>query len=214
MEYDYIECGDCLGLMKGIPDKSIDLIVTDPPYGKKADKGTNGFGISKNRRYQGGWDNQRPDKQMFDEMFRISKNLIIFGANYFCDMLPFSNHWIFWDKKGDISFKNPFADGELIYTTFTSPIKRVVFKQQGFITDSKDKRYHPTQKPSELIQMLIEQYSNEGDIILDPFLGSGTTAVACVNTNRHYIGFELDPQYYDIACKRLDEVEAVANGSV
>ena len=214
MEYDYIECGDCLELMRDIPDKSIDLIVTDPPYGKKADKGTNGFGTSKNRRYQGGWDNQRPDKQVFDEMFRISKNLIIFGANYFCDMLPFSNHWIFWDKKGDISFKNPFADGELIYTTFTSPIKRVVFKQQGFITDSKDKRYHPTQKPSELIQMLIEQYSNEGDIILDPFLGSGTTAVACVNTNRHYIGFELDPQYYDIACKRLDKVEGVLNGIV
>ena len=207
MEYDYIECGDCLELMKDIPDKSVDLIVTDPPYGKKADKGTNGFGTSKNRRYQGGWDNQRPDKQVFDEMFRISKNLIIFGANYFCDMLPFSNHWIFWDKKGDISFKNPFADGELIYTTFTSPIKRIVFKQQGFITDSKDKRYHPTQKPSELIQMLIEQYSNEGDLVLDPFLGSGTTAVACVNTNRHYIGFELDPQYYNIACKRLDEVE-------
>ena len=214
MEYDYIECGDCLELMKEIPDNSIDLIVTDPPYGKKADKGTNGFGNSKNRRYQGGWDNQRPDKQAFDEMFRISKNLIIFGANYFCDMLPFSNHWIFWDKKGDISFKNPFADGELIYTTFTSPIKKVVFKQQGFITDSKDKRYHPTQKPSELIQMLIEQYSKEGDIVLDPFLGSGTTAVACVNTNRHYIGFELDPQYYDIACKRLDEVEGVANGTV
>ena len=214
MEYDYIECGDCLELMRDIPDKSIDLIVTDPPYGKKADKGTNGFGISKNRRYQGGWDNQRPDKQVFDEMFRISKNLIIFGANYFCDMLPFSNHWIFWDKKGDISFKNPFADGELIYTTFTSPIKRVVFKQQGFITDSKDKRYHPTQKPSELIQMLIEQYSKEGDIVLDPFLGSGTTAVACVNTNRHYIGFELDPQYYNIACKRLDEVEGVLNGTI
>ena len=214
MEYDYIECGDCLELMKDIPDKSIDLIVTDPPYGKKADKGTNGFGTSKNRRYQGGWDNQRPDKQVFAEMFRISKNLIIFGANYFCDMLPFSNHWIFWDKKGDISFKNPFADGELIYTTFTSPIKRVVFKQQGFITDSKDKRYHPTQKPSELIQMLIEQYSKEGDIVLDPFLGSGTTAVACVNTNRHYIGFELDPQYYDIACKRLDEVEGVLNGLI
>ena len=214
MEYDYIECGDCLELMKEIPDKSIDLIVTDPPYGKKADKGTNGFGTSKNRRYQGGWDNQRPDKQVFDEMFRISKNLIIFGANYFCDMLPFSNHWIFWDKKGDISFKNPFADGELIYTTFTSPIKKVVFKQQGFITDSKDKRYHPTQKPSELIQMLIEQYSKEGDIVLDPFLGSGTTAVACVNTNRHYIGFEKEPKYYDIACKRLDEAEGVKNGTV
>ena len=214
MEYDYIECGDCLELMKSIPDKSIDLIITDPPYGKKADKGTNGFGSSKNRRYQGGWDNSRPDKKVFEEMFRIGKNLIIFGANYFCDMLPFSNHWIFWDKKGDISFKNPFADGEFIYTTFRKPIKKIVFKQQGFITDSKDKRYHPTQKPSELIQMIIEQYSNEGDIILDPFLGSGTTAVACVNTNRHYIGFELDQQYYDIACERLDEAEGVKNGTI
>ena len=207
MEYDYIECGDCLELMKGIPDGSVDLVLTDPPYGKKADKGTNGFGSAKNRRYGGGWDSKRPSKEVFDEMLRIGKNVIIFGGNYFADILPPSNHWIFWDNEGDIAFQNPFADGELIYTTFKKPIKRIVFKQQGFITDSKDKRYHPTQKPSELVEMLIKEYSKEGDLVLDPFLGSGTTAVACVNTNRHYIGFELDTQYYDIACKRLDEVE-------
>lgn len=207
MEYDYIEQGDCLELMKDIPDKSIDLIITDPPYGKKADKGTNGFGSAKNRRYQGGWDSKIPDKAVFDEMFRIAHNVIIFGGNYFAHLLPPSKCWVFWDKKGDIAFQNPFADGELIYTTFTKPVKRIVFKQQGFITDSKDKRYHPTQKPSELVQLIIEQYSNPGDIILDPFLDSGTTAVAAVNTNRHYIGFELDPTYYDIACKRLDEAE-------
>lgn len=82
-----------------------------------------------------------------------------------------------------------------------------MFKQQGFITDSKDVRQHPTQKPSELVQILIEQYSNEGDIILDPFLGSGTTAVASVRTNRHYIGYEIDDHYFDVCCDRLDEAE-------
>lgn len=112
--------------MKQLPDKSIDLIVTDPPYGKKADKGTNGFGQAKNRRYAGGWDSKRPDKEVFDEMRRISKNMIIFGANYFADMLPVSNCWIFWDKKGEVKFQNPFADGELIYTTFKKPVKRIV----------------------------------------------------------------------------------------
>lgn len=215
MEYDYIEQGDCLELMKEIPDKSIDLIITDPPYGKKADKGTNGFGSAKNRKYKGGWDSKIPEKAVFDEMFRVAKNAIIFGGNYFTQYLPPSNCWIFWDKKGDVAFQNPFADGELIYTTFTKPVKKIVFHQQGFITDSKDKRYHPTQKPSELVQMLIEQFSNEGDTILDPFLGSGTTAVAAVNTNRHYIGFELDPGYFNVACKRLDAAEnAILNGKV
>ena len=196
---------DCLELMKQIPSKSIDLIITDPPYGKKADKGTNGFGSAKNRRYVGGWDNSRPSKEVFDEMFRISKNVICFGGNYFSDMLPPSNHWIFWDKKGDIAFQNPFADGELIYTTFKKPIKRVVFKQQGFITDSKDKRYHPTQKPSELIQLLVELYSTPDALICDPFMGSGTTGVACMNTGRKFIGMELDKGYFEIAEKRIEE---------
>ena len=163
--------GDCLELLKQMPKNSVDLILTDPPYGKKADKGTNGFGSAKNRRYKGGWDSQRPTKEVFDEMLRVGKNVIIFGGNYFCDILPPSNHWIFWDKKGDIAFQNPFADGEFIYTTFKKPIKRIVFKQQGFITDSKDKRYHPTQKPSELVERLIKEYSAEGDAILYCFMG-------------------------------------------
>ena len=126
-------------------------------------------------------------------------------------MLPPSNHWIFWDKKGDIAFQNPFADGELIYTTFKNPIKRIVFKQQGFITDSKDKRYHPTQKPSELVEMLIKEYSKEGDTILDCFMGSGSTGVACVSTNRNFIGIELDKDYFAIAKKRIEENEQASN---
>lgn len=196
--------GDCLELMKNIPDKSVDLVLTDPPYGKKADKGTHGFGSAKNRRYGGGWDNKRQGKEYFNEIMRVSKNAIIFGGNYFCDMLPPSTHWIFWDKKGDIQFHNPFADGELIYTTFRKPVKRIVFIQQGFINDSKDKRYHPTQKPSELVQILLEKYTLDGDTILDPFMGSGSTGVACVNTGRNFIGIELNENYYNIAKQRIE----------
>ena len=207
MELDTIFNQDCLVGLKALPDKSIDLILTDPPYGKKADKGTNGFGAAKNRRYTGGWDGMIPPPELFKEMFRVARNLIIFGGNYFGHLLPPSNCWIFWDKKGDVAFQNPFADGELIYTTFKKPVKRIVFKQQGFITDSKDKRYHPTQKPTELVQMLIEQFSEPGQLICDPFLGSGTTAVAAVKADRHYIGWEIDPGYFQICCDRLDEVE-------
>ena len=197
---------DCLEYLQTLSDKSIDLIITDPPYGKKADKGTNGFGASKNRRYTGSWDHARPDRKVFDEMFRVAKNAIIFGANYFADMLPPSNCWIFWDKKGDISFKNPFVDGELIYTTFTKPVKKIVFRQQGFITDSKDTRYHPTQKPSELMQILVEAYSSEGDVILDCFMGSGSTGVACVKSGRKFIGVEIDEGHFNVASKRINDL--------
>ena len=210
MRKDYIAQGDCLDLMRQLPDKSVDLIVTDPPYGKKADKGTNGFGSSKNRRYRGGWDTKIPPKEVFDEMFRVAKNLVIFGGNYFCHQLPPSNCWIFWDKKGDIAFQNPFADGELIYTTFKKPVKKVVFRQQGFITDSKDERYHPTQKPSELVQKLIEMFSEEGDTILDPFIGSGTTAISAIRSGRHFIGFELDPDFCQVAEKRIEHEKLIS----
>ena len=197
--------GDCLEYLKALKDNEIDVLITDPPYGKKADKGTNGFGCSKNRRYNDNWDSKIPSMDIFNEMLRVSKKVIIFGGNYFAHMLPPSKCWIFWDKKGDIAFKNPFADGELIYTNFTKPVKKIVFKQQGFITDSKDKRVHPTQKPSELMQILIENYTNENDIILDCFMGSGSTGVACANTNRKFIGIELDEKYFNIAKQRIED---------
>ena len=197
--------GDCLELMKNIPDGSVDLVLTDPPYGIKADKGSAGFGVAKGRKYKGNWDSKIPPKEVFDEMFRIGKNVIIFGGNYFAHYLPPSKHWIVWDKKGDIAFQNPFADCELIYTSFNKVVKKIVFKQQGFITDSKDKRCHPTQKPTELVEMLIKEYSKEGNTILDCFMGSGTTGVACVNTNRNFIGIELDEGYFNIAKKRIEE---------
>ena len=116
--------GDCLEYLKTLKDNEIDIIITDPPYGKKADKGTNGFGCSKNRRYNDNWDSKIPSKEVFDEILRVSKKVIMFGGNYFAHLLPPSKCWIFWDKKGDVAFKNPFADGELIYTNFTKPVKK------------------------------------------------------------------------------------------
>lgn len=208
----YLFQGDCLEFLKDLPDGSMNMVLTDPPYGKKADKGTNGFGVSKNRKYTGGWDRNTPAKEVFDKLRSISKNMMVFGGNYFANMLPPSNCWIFWDKKGDIAFQNPFADGELIYTTFKKPVKKIVFRQQGFITDSKDKRYHPTQKPTELLEILITTYTKQGDTILDPFMGSGSTGVACVNTGRNFIGMELDPNYFEIAKQRIEEAQKNLSG--
>lgn len=200
-----LQQGDCLKIMKNMPDKSVDLIVTDPPYGIGRDKGSYGFGIAQGKKYKGNWDKKIPSKQHFDEMLRISKNCIIFGGNYFAHFLPPSKHWIFWDKKGNIKFKNPFADGELIYTTFDKVTKKITFLQQGFISDSKDIRVHPTQKPTELLQQIINTYSRPYDVILDCFMGSGSTGVACVNTNRNFIGMELDEHYFEVAKNRIDE---------
>lgn len=204
---DKLILGDCLDELRKLPDKSIDLILTDPPYGKKASKGTNGFGRAKNRRYADTWDNQIPAPEVFAEILRVGKSAIIFGGNYFSHLLPPSNCWLVWDKKGDIKFTNPFADCELLYTTFNKPVRKYVFKQQGFVTESKDKRYHPTQKPTELVARLIEDWSDAGGVILDPFLGSGTTAIAAKILGRHYIGIEREPKYLEIAKKRLAQVQ-------
>jgi DNA modification methylase len=134
----------------------------------------------------------------FNEILRVSKNAIIFGGNFFADLLPLGKHWIVWDKKGDVKFKNPYSDCELLWTNFKkNTVKKYVFKQQGFITDSKDKRVHPTQKPSELIELLLKDYG--GDTILDPFMGSGTVGVACKRLKRNFLGIELDPKYFELA---------------
>ena len=201
-----IACGDCLDILKQIPDKSIDLVLTDPPYGISADKGIGGFGSSKtDKHYNDNWD-KVPNKIYFDEMLRVGKRVIIFGGNYFTDKLPVNGHWICWDKKGNVAFKNPYSDCELAYTNIPKKVvKKYTLIQQGFITDSKDKRVHPTQKPTELFKMILKDYSKKDDIILDPFIGSGTTAVACKDLGRKCIGIEISEEYVKIAIKRLSQ---------
>lgn len=198
--------GDCLEVMKGLPDKSVDIIITDPPYGKMWTRGVNGIGVlkDKNEADKTLWDT-KPTKEYFDEMLRVSKNQIIFGGNYFTDYLYPSNCWIVWDKLGDLKLGEqiPFADCELAWTSFNTVVKKFTLRQQGFIKDTKDIRQHPTQKPTELMKWIIDKYTKPTDIILDPYMGSGSTLVASKELNRNYIGIEISPEYCKIAEDRL-----------
>lgn len=197
--------------LKKMPDKCFDLVLTDPPYGIKADKGVGGFGAlsEKARHYDdAGWDNKTPNIEIFNELLRVGKKVIIFGGNYFTDKLPVNSHWIVWDKVGQYNFQNPFSDCELAWTNIKKQsVRKYVFIQQGFINDDKKEiRLHPTQKPLKLIKQILNDYSKEDEIVLDCFLGSGTTAMACKELNRRYIGFEINKTYYDIALNRLNGI--------
>lgn len=194
---------DCLDILRQLPDKCIDLVLTDPPYGINADKGTNGFGTASNRRYSGGWDNTTPRVKVFEQMQRVADKLIVWGGNYFTDKLPVSKCWIVWDKKGNMDFQNPFSDIELAWTNFTGVSKKYTCIQQGFVCDDKSERVHPTQKPLPLFEWCLEKYSKPGDLVLDCFSGSGTTAVACHNLTRRFICIEKDPDYYAASVERL-----------
>ena len=202
--------GDCLEVMKSIPDKSIDAVITDPPYGIGEDGGLKaryrrGDGRTKGviKHEYKGWDKSRPDKEVFDNLFRLSKLVIIFGGNYFADMLPPSSGWIYWDK----NIGGDFSDGELIYTNQNRALRDYSIHPFSGLRGGKD-REHPTQKPVALMAWIINQRTQPGDTILDPFMGSGTTGVACVQTGRNFIGIEIDPTYYAIAERRIAEAQA------
>lgn len=199
--------GDCLKVMKTFKDNQFDLVLTDPPYGKKASKGTNGLGVAKNRTYTGNWDNSPPSQEYFDEIRRVSQHQIIFGGNYFTDKLPPSNCWIVWDKVGNIKFNNPFAQAELAWTSFNKTVKKYTVVAQGFVRDSKDEVKHPTQKPTELLKQIMSDFVQDGWTILDPFAGSGTTLRACKDLGLDCTGIEIDPGYVKIAQGRLKDKE-------
>ena len=208
-----IHCGDCLPFMRELPDKCIDLCLCDPPYGIKRDKGFEGFGgfggfgkpIAR-RQYADTWDSKIPEKTIFQEIMRLSKNQMFFGGNFFAHILPPSTHWIFWDKCQTMP---TFGDGELIWTSFPKKsIKKYIFEFNGLLSASEDRREHPTQKPTELIGWLLRDYSEPTDIIFDPYLGSGTTAVACEKLGRRWIGCEISPEYVKIAQARVDAERA------
>lgn len=206
---------DALEYMKALPDKIIDLIVTDPPYGlnivkngKVGGAGKNFIGKLVNARDYGrhDWDKAIPSQEVFDEMRRVSKNQIIFGGNYFCNHLPQGTKWLVWDKKAT----GRFSVCELIWTSFKGRIEKFEWEWNGFIQGNgkggrqRVKRIHPSQKPVELLEWIIRRFSDEGDTILDPFLGSGTTCVAAKNVGgRICIGIEKDKQYAKSAYKRI-----------
>jgi DNA modification methylase len=203
-----LRLGDCLEIMKDMPDKSVDLVLTDPPYGVGRDKGFEGFGgfgkpIARKRFEQDDWDDKRPEKEYFDEILRIGKLIMIFGGNFFADILPQGTHWIFWDK---LNTMPTFGDGELIWTNSTrKSVKKFVREYNGLI-GKEEIRHHPTQKPVNLVRELIRAYCDDGTVF-DPFMGSGTTGVACKELGRNFIGIEIDEKYFEIAKKRINNTQ-------
>ena len=198
--------GDCREILPLLP--KVDLVLTDPPYGKQWARGVNAIGVVKytNEKLENvAWDKERPAKDLFTQFIEISTNQIIFGGNYFTDYLYPSNCWIIWDKLGD--FKRgeqiPFGDVELAWTSFKRTCKKYTLRVQGFVNDSQDIRVHPTQKPTEVMQMILQDFSGATDLILDPFMGSGTTLRAAKNLGRKAIGIEIEEKYCEIAAKRM-----------
>jgi site-specific DNA-methyltransferase (adenine-specific) len=212
-----VGCGDCLDVMKKFPDKSVDWIITDPPYEEKI--GKQGFTNSKTPMDHGGlakrtlyrthdlsWDNFTPTKEYFDEMIRISKNQIIFGGNFFTQFLPPSRCWIVWDKKVLEKYSNDYADCELVWTSLNKPIRIVRFIWHGMIQQDmkhKEKRLHPTQKPVGMLVELITKMKITNQLIFDPFIGVGSVALASIKTGNRFIGIDISEDYCNIARQRI-----------
>lgn len=198
-----IICGDALEVMRGMPDKCVDLVLTDPPYGigESNEKNATRGHLAYPRDYgHYEWNKSILSIEYLDEIRRVSKNQIVFGGNYY--PLPPSSCWIVWDKDNS----GDFADCELAWTSFKTAVRKFKWRWNGMLQQNmrdKEIRIHPTQKPVPLFRWILSKYSKDGQIILDPFLGSGTTAVAAVQLNRQYIGIEINPEYCEMARARI-----------
>ena len=199
---------DCMQGMKEFPDKYFDLAIVDPPYGigENGDKNHTRSKLAKAKNYKAfsGNDIEPPDKEYFDELFRVSKNQIIWGANHFIHLISYdSSCWIVWDKDNT----GDFADCELAWTSFNTAVRKFKYRWNGMLQENmknKETRIHPTQKPIALYEWLLSRYAKDGDIILDTHVGSASSLIACYNTNHKFVGFELDKYYYELSKKRLD----------
>jgi len=191
-----LNLGDCLEAMKAMPDNAYDLAIVDPPYGIGMD-GKNNWSGSKHKIKD--WDSAAPSVEYFDELIRISKNQIVWGANHFISRIPFdSKCWLVWDKKND-GFS--FADGEMAWTSFDTAVRFFRYHRG----QQTDKRIHPTQKPVKLYEWLLDNYAKEGDRILDTHLGSGSIAIACHNRGFSLDAWEIDAEYHTAAVKRYEQ---------
>ena len=185
---------DCMELMARYPDKFFDLAIVDPPYGLDAENGTGRYSkavVPKNKK----WD-KRPGKDYFNELFRVAKQQIIFGGNYFD--LPTRRGWICWYKSDEMKGRC-FSEFELAWTSFNIPARH--FTQKPFIR--KGERIHPTQKPVALYKWLLSKYAKPGQKILDTHLGSGSCAIACYDMGFPLTACEIDEGYFADAIERL-----------
>lgn len=186
---------DCMEYMATVPDKYFDLCLVDPPYGIGMD-GNNNWSGSKHEAKD--WDNDAPSIEYFNELMRISKNQIVWGANHFISRMPFdSKCWLIWDKKND-GFS--FADGEMAWTSFDTAVRFFRYHRG----QQTDKRIHPTQKPIKLYEWLLTNYAKKGQRVFDSHLGSASSAIAAHYFGVDFVGCELDKDYFEAAKARFD----------
>ena len=200
---------DCVEAMKEYPDNYFDLAVVDPPYGIDINNQSQGKGGGVARKIdytKKDWDKTAPEIIYFNELRRVSKNQIIWGANHFISKLPYdSSCWIVWDKDNG---ETDFADCELAWTSFKTAVRRFKWTWAGMRQQNmknKEERIHPTQKPVKLYEWIFKNYTNEGDKILDTHLGSGSSRIAANKAGLDFVGCELDKEYFDAAEKRYQQ---------
>ena len=193
---------DCMDLLRRTPDKFYQLAIIDPPYGLDLANMNMGIGKTKkaskakNRKWKPkDWDKETPTAEYFTELFRVSKNQIIWGGNYF-DLPPCKNY-IIWDK--EIPEGLSFADCEMAWTSFDKAPK--IFRYSAYL--NKSEKFHPTQKPPQLYKYCLDKYAKQGDKILDTHLGSGSIAIACHDYGFELTACELDVDYYNKAIERI-----------
>lgn len=190
---------DCMEFMKGLPDKAYDLAIVDPEYGIGRDgslRTTSKHGGRKAHEFKG-WDSKPPDKIYFAELFRVSVNQIIWGANYFTKHLPGSMGWIFWDKGQRICN----SDGELAFSSFERALRVIKLNRVELLLEGT---IHPTQKPIKLYRWLLKNYAKSGDNILDTHGGSMSIAIACYDLGFDLDLCELDPDYFKAGKQRYE----------
>ncbi len=200
---------DCMEYMKTLPDKHFELAIVDPPYGIGMHKTHFETKSSKSKASEYGekkWDVRAPDENYFNELIRISKNQIIWGANHFISKIPFdSSCWVVWDKDNGGSLH---ADCELAYTSFKTSVRRFKYTWHGMRQENmknKEIRIHPTQKPVALYEWLLTHYAKPGDKILDTHLGSGSSRIACYNLGFDFVGCEIDEDYFKAQEERFQK---------
>jgi site-specific DNA-methyltransferase (adenine-specific) len=199
---------DCMEAMAEFPDKFFELAIVDPPYGIGEDGSKNktrgNLSIAKNYQSFSGQDKKAPGVDFFNELRRISKNQIVWGANHFISHIPYdSPSWVVWDKQNSA---NDFADCELAWASFKCAVRKFDYKWNGMLqADMKNKehRIHPTQKPIALYKWLLANYAKPGDKILDTHLGSGSSRIAAWDMGFDFWGYELSEHYYTEQEKRF-----------
>lgn len=216
MAVSYAFNRDCMDAMKEFPDGFFDLAVVDPPYGigESGEKNHTRSCLAKSQEYKpfAGKDLQSPNKEYFEQLFRISKSQIVWGANHFISKIPIDSHcWLVWDKENG---ENDFADCELAWTSFSSAVRIFRFRWQGMLQGNmvnKEIRIHPTQKPVALYRFIFQRYAKRGDKILDTHLGSGSSRIAAYDAGLDFWGYEIDKTYFDLQEERFAKHTAQIN---